>query len=127
MGRMTARQIEVLSLLKGSEWYEEVGTQPYSAPSIAHLIEVTTGKAVALDSVRNTLKLLESKGAVIAERRSATVATGLGDIERPLMHYWNAETMLNDKASADIWNAHTDARQDRLHEILMDGFKEQQS
>lgn len=101
--RMTERQKEILSLLSGSDWYVEVGAQPYNASDIAYLINMGE-KKVSPNAVRETLKLLVKKGLVSAEKRKATVFTGLGMIERDLDHYWNIATKEEDEMAAKIWN-----------------------
>lgn len=101
--RMTERQKEILSLLSGSDWYFEVGTQPYSAVDISYLLNAGESK-VSPNAVRETLKLLVKKGLVSVDRRKATVFTGLGEIERDLDHYWNVATKEEDEITAKAWN-----------------------
>ena len=101
--RMTERQKEILSLLSGSDWYFEVGTQPYSAVDISYLLNAGESK-VSPNAVRETLKLLVKKGLVSVDRRKATVFTGLGEIGRDLDHYWNVATKEEDEITAKAWN-----------------------
>ena len=112
--RMTERQKEILSLLSGSDWYFEVGTQPYSAADISCLINMGE-KQVSPNAVRETLKLLVKKGLVIVDRRKATVFTGLGEIERDLDHYWNVATKEEDEITAKAWS---DGAEQRSAEAL---------
>lgn len=112
--RMTERQKEILSLLSGSDWYFEVGTQPYSAVDISYLINMGE-KQVSPNAVRETLKLLVKKGLASVDRRKATVLTGLGEIERDLDHYWNVATKEEDKITAKAWN---DGAEQRSTEAL---------
>ena len=113
--RNTQRQNQILELLSGAEWYYEVGTQPYTAASITHLINLSSeagSKEASLNSVRATLKRLADKGLAIVERKPAEVRTGLGEIVRQLDHYWNAETQAQDQITADEYNAGASARQE---------------
>ena len=112
--RMTERQKEILSLLSGSDWYFEVGTQPYSAVDISYLLNAGESK-VSPNAVRETLKLLVKKGLVSVDRRKATVFTGLGEIERDLDHYWNVATKEEDEITAKAWN---DGAEQRSTEAL---------
>lgn len=112
--RMTERQKEILSLLSGSDWYFEVGTQPYSAVDISYLLNAGESK-VSSNAVRETLKLLVKKGLVGVDRRKATVFTGLGEIERDLDHYWNVATKEEDEITAKAWN---DGAEQRSAEAL---------
>lgn len=112
--RMTGRQKEILSLLSGSDWYFEVGTQPYSAADISYLLNMGE-KQVSPNAVRETLKLLVKKGLASADRRKATVFTGLGEIERDLDHYWNVATKEEDEVAAKAWN---DGAEQRSAEAL---------
>lgn len=112
--RMTERQKEILSLLSGSDWYFEVGTQPYSAVDISYLINMGE-KQVSPNAVRETLKLLVKKGLVSVDRRKATVFTGLGEIERDLDHYWNVATKEEDEITAKAWS---DGAEQRSTEAL---------
>ena len=112
--RMTERQKEILSLLSGSDWYFEVGTQPYSAVDISYLLNAGESK-VSPNAVRETLKLLVKKGLASVERKKATVFTGLGEIERDLDHYWNLTTKEEDEITAKAWN---DGAEQRSTEAL---------
>ena len=112
--RMTERQKEILSLLSGSDWYFEVGTQPYSAVDISYLLNAGESK-VSPNAVRETLKLLVKKGLASVDRRKATVFTGLGEIERELDHYWNVATKEEDEITAKAWN---DGAEQRRSEAL---------
>ena len=112
--RMTERQKEILSLLSGSDWYFEVGTQPYSAVDISYLLNAGESK-VSPNAVRSTLKLLAKKGLVSVERKKALVMTGLGEIERDLDHYWNVATKEEDEITAKAWN---DGAEQRSAEAL---------
>lgn len=112
--RMTERQKEILSLLSGSDWYFEVGTQPYSAVDISYLINMGE-KQVSPNAVRETLKLLVEKGLASVDRRKATVFTGLGEIERDLDHYWNVATKEEDEITAKAWS---DGAEQRSTEAL---------
>ena len=112
--RMTERQKEILSLLSGSDWYFEVGTQPYSSVDISYLLNAGESK-VSPNAVRETLKLLVKKGLVSVDRRKATVFTGLGEIERDLDHYWNVATKEEDEITAKAWN---DGAEQRSTEAL---------
>lgn len=112
--RMTERQKEILSLLSGSDWYFEVGTQPYSAADISYLLNMGE-KQVSPNAVRETLKLLVKKGLASVDRRKATVFTGLGEIERDLDHYWNVATKEEDEVAAKAWN---DGAEQRSTEAL---------
>lgn len=112
--RMTERQKEILSLLSGSDWYFEVGTQPYSAVDISYLLNAGESK-VSPNAVRETLKLLVKKGLASVDRRKATVFTGLGEIERDLDHYWNVATKEEDEVTAKAWN---DGAEQRSTEAL---------
>lgn len=112
--RMTERQKEILSLLSGSDWYFEVGTQPYSAVDISYLINMGE-KQVSPNAVRETLKLLVKKGLASVDRRKATVFTGLGEIERDLDHYWNVATKEEDEITAKAWS---DGAEQRSTEAL---------
>lgn len=112
--RMTERQKEILSLLSGSDWYFEVGTQPYSAVDISYLLNAGENK-VNPNAVRETLKLLVKKGLASVDRRKATVFTGLGEIERDLDHYWNVATKEEDEIAAKAWN---DGAEQRSAEAL---------
>lgn len=112
--RVTKRQKEILSLLSGSDWYFEVGTQPYSAVDISYLLNAGESK-VSPNAVRETLKLLVKKGLASVDRRKATVFTGLGEIERELDHYWNVATKEEDEITAKVWN---DGAEQRSAEAL---------
>lgn len=112
--RMTERQKEILSLLSGSDWYFEIGTQPYSAADISYLLNMGE-KQVSPNAVRETLKLLVKKGLASVDRRKATVFTGLGEIERDLDHYWNVATKEEDEVAAKAWN---DGAEQRSAEAL---------
>lgn len=112
--RMTERQKEILSLLSGSDWYFEVGTQPYNASDVAYLINMGK-KQVSPNAVRETLKLLVKKGLAGVERKKAEVYTGLGQIERELDHYWNVSTKEEDEITAKAWN---DGAEQRSAEAL---------
>ena len=112
--RMTERQKEILLLLSGSDWYFEVGAQPYSAVDISYLLNAGESK-VSPNAVRETLKLLVKKGLVSVDRRKATVFTGLGEIERDLDHYWNVATKEEDEITAKAWN---DGAEQRSTEAL---------
>lgn len=117
--RMTDRQKEILSLLSGSDWYFEVGTQPYTATDITHLINMGE-KEVSPNAVRETLKLLTKKGLVVTERKKADVFTGLGEIQRELDHYWNIATEKEDKVTAKAWN---DGKKQRSDDALDKMFR----
>lgn len=112
--RMTERQKEILSLLSGSDWYFEVGAQPYSAVDISYLLNAGESK-VSPNAVRETLKLLVKKGLASVDRRKATVLTGLGEIERDLDHYWNVATKEEDEITAKAWN---DGSEQRSKDLL---------
>lgn len=112
--RMTERQKEILSLLSGSDWYFEVGTQPYNASDVTYLINMGE-KQVSPNAVRETLKLLVKKGLAGVERKKAEVYTGLGQIERELDHYWNVATKEEDEITAKAWS---DGAEQRSAEAL---------
>ena len=112
--RMTERQKEILSLLSGTDWYCEVGTQPYSAADISYLINMGD-RDINPNAIRSTLKLLAKKGLVSVERKKASVMTGLGEIERDLDHYWNVATKEEDEITAKAWN---DGAEQRRSEAL---------
>ena len=111
MRRNTERQNQILELLSGTDWYFEVGTQPFSASTVTDLLNMA-GAGATVNSVRNTLKLMADKGLVIVEHKPAEVRTGWGEVMRQLDHYWNAETQAQDQITADEYNAEAPARQE---------------
>lgn len=107
--RSTEQKRQILAVLSDGDFFE-CGTPPYTASTVAHMLTMEHDREFSIDSVRRTLKTLEREGLVIAEVKPAEVLTGLGYIERPLAHYWNAETHQQDKAAADKWNDGAQAR-----------------
>lgn len=111
--RSTKRQDDILNILSGDYGYSEVGTQPYSAASVTHMLKQSSkaNSDISINSVRTTLKMLVSKGLVTTERRETEVLSGLGYIQRELDHYWNASTEHQDRLAASKHNAETSRRQ----------------
>lgn len=111
--RNTQRQQNILEVLS-SDAYAEVGTQPYTAPTVAYLLHFMGLEPVQprTTTVRATLKRMAAKGLVTVVKVDAEVHTGLGCITRPLDAYWNAETMAADAIRAQAWNDGASQRQE---------------
>ena len=118
--RNTNRQQEVLQLLSGDDFYQEVGAQPYAASSIAWLIDSSADQNQLTTSVRRTLQLLVKKGLVRAEKIPVEVQTGVSVANRNLDHYWNIATEKEDAVTAKAWN---DGKKQRSDDALDKMFK----
>lgn len=119
--RNTEQKQMILNALK-TDCYIECGAPPYTAPSVTHLMSIEHDMDFSINSVRRTLKTLEREGKVIVEIKPAEVLTGLGYIERPLAHYWNAETYQQDYEAAKEWNDGAVSRaENALKEMLKMG------
>lgn len=119
--RTTQRQQDILDALS-SDMYGEVGTQPYSAPTVTYLLNLGRDKPISLSAVRATLKLLLAKGLVTMERQPEEVPTGLGYITRPLDCYWSAATEQQDRLSAKAWHDGSQARSDAALAVMVKAF-----
>lgn len=121
--RNTQRQQNILEVLS-SDAYGEVGTQPYTAPTVAYLLRFMglEPDQPRTTTVRATLKRMAAKGMVTAVKVDAEVPTGLGCITRPLDAYWNAETMADDAIRAQAWNDGASQRQKAALDAFASAF-----
>jgi len=118
--RITKRQSDILSILSGDLEYIEIGAQPYTAPSVAYILNLNQdgNTDISTTAVRTTLKLLVEKGLVEVERKQAEVQTGLGEITRELDHYWNIATKKEDEVTAKRWNDDAEERREVVFEKM---------
>lgn len=90
----------------------EYGEPPYAVSLLAERM------GADLSNLSKTMRALERSGHVVREVRGVECWNAIaGDhVERPCVCYWLAETMEQDKASAQAWMAGADERAERAFE-----------
>lgn len=110
----------ILTALTGDpDLYFEVGTPPYTVPTLCnnHLLGEATDRA----NLRKDLLRLIADGRVVAEPVVASVWNAIAGEHMPRrsVGYWNAATQFDDWVSAEAWRA---GAEDRLV-VALDSFK----
>lgn len=113
--RMTRTKRAALDALAnlGSN-YVEWGTPPYAVSLLAAEMDVD------LSNLTKTMRTLERAGFVVLEiaRVECWNAISNDHTTRRCVCYWLAETMEQDKARADAWNAGADERSDKAWQAM---------
>lgn len=113
--RMTrAKRAALDTLADLGDDFQEWGTPPYAVSLLAEQLRAD------LSNVTKTMRALERAGLVVREvaRVECWNAIAGGHMPRRCVCYWLAETMEQDKARADAWNAGAAERSEKAWQAM---------
>jgi hypothetical protein len=121
--RWTSRKTAILEFLEDDEHcYQEYGTPPYNATTIANQTEPEPSEngdwratAQTVQSVARTLRGMTKEGLLVAVRNRQEVWNAIAGngIDMPVTAYYSARTMERDKQLAQAWQDGAAERSER--------------
>ena len=102
-----AKRQTILDALTGDPRdYPNIGTPPYSVGFLSQSLGIDPS------NLRKLLLRMEKEGFAVSEyqKKETWNAIAQDHIERKCLCFWNAATMIADKAAADEWNDGADDR-----------------
>jgi len=120
--RLTKNKRRILEALRGTQGpgeFTEYGPPPYCAADVVLMIGGN------LSNTSRTRRLMDAQGLAVSETRLRDQWCDVpkpGHYPRPVVCYWNVETMKRDKALADKWLAAAAERSEAALNKMMKMF-----